>query len=400
MSVLCCRIPNFALTIMLRRQPALAQRPLALLGPEEQVCAVSPAARRAGVQVGMAPRQAQMRCPEIAFQPLDADGCQAEQEALLAVCAGWELPVEALGWGLAYVDLHTVTQERAEIQGLAAELGRNVRRALGEELQPALGWDSGKFTARVAAQCSAPGHMRLVPKEEERRFLAPLPVDLLPLPVAARRRLGWLGIRTLGEFGALPAAAVWQQFGEAGQTAQRWAQGRDDRPVRNTVQAASHPSWVELDPPVEQLRPVVMELLALLTPQIESRAAQLEGCQRMRLALHFVNGETRRLEVVWVEPVCQTARLRATLENRLAAYVWPAAMERLEIALMEWGELPAGQMALWAEAGDRAATPAMVANLLVARYGPIGYQGEIVEAEHPLDEQRSRWIPMSSAECT
>jgi hypothetical protein len=87
---------------------------------------------------------------------------QVEQCAFLAELRRWELPVEELGWGAAYVDLHALAPQPAEVRSLAAEAGQRVRAALGVGLQPALGWDTGKFTAQAAAASTQAGAMRLV----------------------------------------------------------------------------------------------------------------------------------------------------------------------------------------------------------------------------------------------
>ena len=141
-----------------------------------------------------------MRCPDIVLQSLDIQRSQEEQDAFLSTLMHWQLPVEAQSWGSAYVDLNHVADGAEEVQPLAAELGGRVRRDPGQTLQPALGWDSGKFTARAAAAYTAPGRMRLVGKKEESRFLSPLSITLLPLPLPDQQQLHWLGIRTLGQF--------------------------------------------------------------------------------------------------------------------------------------------------------------------------------------------------------
>ncbi len=68
--------------------------------------AVSPAAQQDGVQAQMRPQQAQIACPDLLLRPLDLDAAEAEQGALLAELAAWQMPVEPLGWGALYVDLH------------------------------------------------------------------------------------------------------------------------------------------------------------------------------------------------------------------------------------------------------------------------------------------------------
>ena len=291
MSVLCCHVPDLLIELACRREPWWRGLPLALLGPDERVWAVSPAAAQCGVQVEMRPQQAQVACPELLLRPLDLAAAEMEQGALLAVLAQWELPVEPQSWGMAYVDLHSVAKTAATVQPLAADLGRRLRSDMGQELQPALGWDSGKFTARAAALQVVPGRMRLVDKRDETRFLGPLSITLLPLPRPHLQQLHWLGIRTLGQFAELPPAAVWQRFGAGGKLAQRWAQGRDDRPVCAAVSQAPPPTAVILDPPSGTLQPVVEAVMASLRPLLIDRAAALEGVRRLRIAVSFVAGE-------------------------------------------------------------------------------------------------------------
>jgi nucleotidyltransferase/DNA polymerase involved in DNA repair len=395
MSVLCCRIPDFALTLACRSRPDLRMRPVALLGPDEQVCAASPLARQTGVRLTMTPRQAQMRCPDLLLRPLDLAQCQGEQDAFVSALGQWELPVEVQSWGLAYIDLHSLTKRPEDVQELSAELGRRVRQTLGDDLQPALGWDSSKFTCRAAAHSVTPGRMRLVAKSRESRFLRPLPITLLPLPYASLQQLHWLGIDTLGQFAALPTTAVWQRFGPAGRTAQRWAKGLDDRPIRNTLHALADPLAVEFDPPATQLAPMVETLMATLHPQVDRLADRLEGIRRLHLELQFMNAGMRTLKVVWVEPVSQAKRLRAHLSNQLAALNWPGPLERVVVSQMETAELPAGQLSLFAEPAGELAPPVAIAQRLLARYGRIFLQGELLDSSHPVDARRSRYLVLA-----
>ncbi len=208
MSVLCCHVPNLLITLALRQAPDLAGHPLALLGPDDRVWAASPEAAGSGVQQQMRAQEARTACPDLLLRPLDLQAAETEQSALLAELAEWQLPVEPLGWGSAYVDLHAVAKDRPSVQPLLADAGRRLRQRLGADLQPSLGWDSGKFTARAAACVAPPGRMRLVDKTDEARFLNPLPITLLPLPRPHLQQLHWLGIRTLG--------AVWRAAGSRG----------------------------------------------------------------------------------------------------------------------------------------------------------------------------------------
>lgn len=390
MSVLCCRIPDFLLRLAERDQPTAMQRPLALLGANERVLAVSPAARQAGVRVEMTPGTAQARCPDLRLRTLDTESCRVEQSAFLDTVSRWQLPVEAQGWGMAYVDMQDMARSHAEARTLGAELGRNVRTILGHPLQPGLGWDSSKFTARAAASVTQQGRMRLVGKADEPRFLNPLPIHLLPLPPDTLQTLHWLGIRTLGQYAALPASAVWQRFGTAGREAQRWAKGQDDRPVRPTIQSASEPLAVDFDPPTGSLPATVDALMAALQPSLQDMQDRMEGCHRLSVAMRFVNGAPRRFDLLCLDPVSKSQRLRELVSEQLASLTWPAELERMTVQQLARAELPAVQMPLLG-AGD---TPPLNRDdwlpKLAAKYGPVLLTGQIVNAQHPVAERRFR----------
>ena len=395
MSVLCCLIPDLPIALACRQHPAWARQPLALLGPDTTVWTASAAARRSGVQVGMRPHQAQLCAPDVRLQPLAMNQVQEVQSMLEAALAAWELPVEAQAWGMAYVDVHAVAREADAVQPLAAEAGRRLRRMLGAALQPALGWDSGKFTAHAAARQVPPGRMRLVDKAGEVSFLAPLPVDLLPLAAPHLQQLHWLGIHTLGQFARLPATAVWQRFGAAGKLAQRWAQGRDDRPVRATVAQAPAPVTVTLDPPVTRLPPGVAAVMALLTPMLAARAAVLEGVRRLHLALAFATGGERTCELTFVEPASQPHRVEAAMVQQLAALHWPGAVERVRWTLLATGEVAAPQLTLFDISPAHRDDLRTLAAKLGSRYGKIFLQGQVTEAGHPLPERRAAFFPLT-----
>ena len=395
MSVICCHTPNFLIQLAYRQQPHIADRPLALLGPDERICATSPLASKQGVRLAMRPRQAQTYCPEVALLPLDTATAHAEQAALLSKLAAWELPVEELGWGAAYVDLHAVTKDAVKVQPLAAELGRIVRHTLGEDLTPALGWDSGKFTARAAALRALPGRMRLIDKRAEVPFLSPLSITLLPLAPKVLQELGWLGIRTLGQFAALPGTSVAQRWGKVGRLAQRWAQGRDDRPVRTTVSAVPETLEIDLDPPSNRLPLILAAAQAALEPRLQALADQLAGCKRLRLLLHFVEGAVRTVDIALVEPTSQRATLIATLAHHLAALNWPGELSRLQISLVEIVELPAQQLTLFPALDARPTPLTELVKRFSARYGQVFLQGELDDPLHPVAERRFRWQVLS-----
>ena len=69
----------------------------------------------------------------------------------------------------AYVELGQMGPAGAV--AICREVGRAVRGELGQALQPALGWDSTKFTAQAAARRTEPGRLRAVDRAVRERVL-------------------------------------------------------------------------------------------------------------------------------------------------------------------------------------------------------------------------------------
>lgn len=388
MSIMCCRVPNFLMGLAERDKPELAGRPVALLGADELVCAVSSEARQSGITLQMESRQARMRCPDVRLYPLDLETSQAEQGAFVGRLAECGLPVEAASWGLAYVDLHAVAATSQTVQPFCADLGKQARGVLGENLVPSIGWDTSKFTARVAASTATPGHMRLVDHNNEERFLRPLSIGLLPLSPLALQQLTWLGIRTLGQFAKLPKTAVWQRFGAEGKLAQQWAQGRDTRPVRRTIEEATPPLSIDFDPPTGLHSEVLEALLSNLRPSLSALARRLEGCRRLRLDLHFDDDSTRHVDHTFVEPMAEESRLRATLSHQLEILSWPAELVSLKSSLLDYGELVPHQLMLFDLDTERSPLREL-AEKLSGRYREIFFRFLLSDEGHPLSERRS-----------
>src|SRR5260221_12204127 len=82
------------------------------------------------------------------------------------------------------------------------------------------------FVARVAASRTAVGTVREIQAGDERAFLDPLPLDVLPLHPKVIEELALLGIRVIGDFVALPRGSVSDRFGHAAAIAHALATGK------------------------------------------------------------------------------------------------------------------------------------------------------------------------------
>lgn len=388
MPILTCAVPAFPLALQARHEPNMLTRPLALLGPDERVVAATPSALAVGVQIGQPARQARAQCADLQVHDVDAAQCQTEFNALLDVLDQYSSRVEAASLGRAWVDVPDLTEPTA--LAFCQDLGRRVRAELGDSLQPAIGCDSGKFTAHAAADQTRPGAVRIVLGRAERPFLRPLPLRLLPLPAETHLRLGYLGLRTLGQYADLPTRAVLQQFGAAGQLAQRWARGQDDRPVMPRRQRPSLTVTTEFDPPLDALPPLLLRAIQLLDAPLTQLRDRLQTAHTLTATWTWTTGGQARERWALVTPTAERRRLAQLLRQRWERGGWEGAVSSLTLTL-DLQDEPGGQLALWPSPAKPHDLTAL-AHLLRRRYGSGRlWQASVSQPQALRVERRATW---------
>jgi hypothetical protein len=399
MSVLYCTIPHFALALLRRDGPgpghSAPERPLVIVDPQGRVFDASPEAVACGVVIGLTARMARIRCPQAHLEEADVVRCRQEMEALLQLLERTGPNTEPHGWGAAYVDLGDLATSRADATALCADLGRAIRRELGEPLQPALGWDSSKFTAQAAARRTRPGRLRAVSSARERAFLNPLPVTLLPLGEDAQRRLGFLGLRTLGQYAALPPAAAWQQFGRAGRLAHRCARGEDDRPVVPRHQAVGLAAEQEFEVPLVTRDRLMVALKEAVSPLLGELRGNLRACGQLRLTLRYDDGSAEAHMRTMVLPTAEESTIVRALDQLLQKMSWPAPTTGLSVDLEQIQDVVFEQLTLFASKGEheRRRNLRKVQRYLEARFGANCLRrAALLQPGAPLPEWRVGWI--------
>src|SRR5437773_1470746 len=97
--------------------------------------------------------------------------------------------------------------------------------AVGPHWDARLGAAGRRFAALAAASVAGPGQLLVVRDEETGRFLAPLPLTLLPLERQRYEELEALGVRRLGQLAGLTGGAVAERLGPDGRRAWGLARG-------------------------------------------------------------------------------------------------------------------------------------------------------------------------------
>jgi protein ImuB len=227
-------------------------------------------------------------------------------------------------------------------------------------VQCRVGVADGMFAALLAARAG-----RVIPPGGTQGFLARQPVSVLDDPDLAAL-LKRLGLGTLGDFAALPAADVAGRFGEAGAVAHRLAGGGDLRPLAARPPPDDQSVAWEFDPPVVLSEPVVFTAKALAERMHAGLAARGLSCVRVQVRVTWRDGrESSRLwrhdgllsaagvadRVRWQLDGCQPA-------NREQA---DGGIVRLQLIPDQVVRDTGHQLALWGEAvvSDRVARAAM-----------------------------------------
>ena len=268
MRVACLTIPGFLLQVHARSAPHLIGTAFGVLAETEgqvaRIVACSRRARDEGVKEGMTATQARAVAPHVTL--IDADpgayrqSMQAVGEAVLALSV--TVDVDQLGLAYALVP--------PRLGGAAfGERALEAVRRLG--LTARAGIADDRFGAWAATQAQPHEPVRIVPVGGSARFLAPLPLSLLPLDGDIRRTLALLGVRTHGDFAALPPPSVGRRWSEHGVDLQALARGEDRRPLCAFVPSEAIHERLELEEPVGELEP----LLFLARPLLE------RACQRV-----------------------------------------------------------------------------------------------------------------------
>ncbi|MFB4314275.1 DNA polymerase Y family protein [Actinomadura sp. 21ATH] len=254
---------------------------------EQRVAACSAAARAAGVRRGQRIRDAQRRCPELVVRERDRDAEGRLFESVAEAVAELTPKVEVVRPGLCAVP----ARGAARFYGGEESLRLLVQDAVVEAgFDCGAGIADGLFAAELAARDQGG---TVVAEGGAAAFLAPYPLSVLDRPELADL-LRRLGVRTLGDFAALPAGHVAGRFGPDGALAHRLARGEEPRPVAPAPAAADLSVRDEFDPPAARAEQVVFAAKRLAGRLHEGLGAGGLTCVRLAVDVGFADGHVLR----------------------------------------------------------------------------------------------------------
>lgn len=197
-------------------EPALMDRPVGVLttdSPNAACIAASIEAKRCGVRMGTRQDEARQLCPAIVFRPVKHDVCVTFHHAILRA-VDTVVPVDRV-WSIDECSC-LLTGSQQELSR-ALEIGRNLQRAILNQVHPALrssvGLGPTRLLAKLAAGLEKPGGLHWLLPEILPDRIAHLELDDLPgISWRMRARLEAAGIsdvRALYRLAPKQARAIW-----------------------------------------------------------------------------------------------------------------------------------------------------------------------------------------------
>ena len=262
-------VPNFMVQAVVRSEPALRERALALIDGNPPLCnviAVDEKAAHAGIECGMTKANA-AQFTSVEIRPRSRSQEKSAHAALLDI--GWSVSpqMEDTAEDAIVLDLSGLDHLYRSEEEIATHL---VQRSSDCGLLSNVAIASNIETALLAARGST--GIMVIPTGKESQYLSTLPVSVLPLSEETAETLNRWGIHTCGALAELPVLEISERLGQEGVRLHALARGTELRSLNVAEQVISFEEEMELDDAVEELDPLSF-LLGRLLDQLCARLA-------------------------------------------------------------------------------------------------------------------------------
>src|SRR5579862_713443 len=290
----CIFVPDFPVEALLRAEPELRSRPLAVLegkAPLQKVFAVNEKARRAGVAPDMSKLQIEA-CSGLEWRARSLTQELSAHAALLDCAQSFSPRVEDAGYDTIILDLAGLEPLFGPLPKIARALAR---RASAFGLEACVAVAANPDTAVLAARGFS--GVTVISQGKEAEQLGSLPVEVLFSNSVDDRDAAQLlqtfsrwGIRKLRDLAALPEIALSERLGQAGVRLQNLARGTTSRTLVPVDAPMIFEEVIELDYPLVLLEPLAFLLGRLLEQVCARLEARALATQELRLSLELENG--------------------------------------------------------------------------------------------------------------
>jgi len=291
MRVACLYIPHLYVQIEYLKKTVLKGKPVAIVAIHAErgvVLDCSEELIRRGIQPGMPTKDVYpLLGPDITPVFVGSNDYKPLQEEIISAVAGVVLRIESGKQDTLFIDISRLPCMYTSEEKLACTLVSLIADKF--HLTANMGVGNSRFLAYEAALC-ADENVIIVPPGAEKRFLAPMSIERLPVAEDVLERLHILGVHTLGQVSAFPLSALTSQFGGMGKILWEIANGIEERSrISCAFTVNDIDQEVVCDNPIysrEQIKTALLDLLHRLCMELEDLN---KTCQAIHLVFDLEN---------------------------------------------------------------------------------------------------------------
>ena len=235
-AILHCDCNSFFASVELLAHPHLAQQPVAVCGDPDArhgiILAKNEAAKKYGIVTAETVWSAKKKCPQLILLAPSRDKYQYYSKIINEIYNEYTDLVEPFGIDESWLD---VTGSYSLFAQSPRALAHIIRKRVFAEtgLTVSVGVSFNKIFAKLGSDYKKPDAVTVISPLNFRQLVWPLPVNsLLYVGKKTEQTLAALGIHTIGQLAQAPADLLQQHLGKLGIDLLRFAQGKDDSPVR------------------------------------------------------------------------------------------------------------------------------------------------------------------------
>jgi DNA polymerase-4 len=353
--------------------PRLRNRPV-LVGSDSSrgvVLTASYEARGTGVGSAMPMQRARRLCPEALVVPPRFERYQEVSSVVMETLGAFSPVVEPLSLDEAFLDM-TGT---ARLFGTPRAIGTRIKAAVREATQGltvSVGISGTRYVAKVASGFQKPDGLTIVPPDDARGWLAPLPVSSLwGAGAKTTERLHALGFRTIGDIACADHAKLIELLGALGARFAALANGIDPRDVVGSRRAHSVGSERTLHTDVTARTDIVAQLRLSADAVARRLRSSNRTARGVRLKLKRSDFRVLTRQSSLDEPTDVAAVLLARAVHLLADVSDRGPFRLVGLAAYDLGAAAADgvQLELVPVAGERARRLETAVDALVERFG-------------------------------
>lgn len=331
------------------------------------VIAANRAAKKFGVETGMACFEAKRLCPQGILAPPSYDQYRRISEEMFRILEEYTPMLVPISIDEGFLDLTTMDRHvwrHTTAADYVQEIRARIRREVG--IPVSAGLASSSRLAKLATDAAKPGFLE-IPPGGEKEFLAGRDLrELSGIGGRRQRSLGALGARTFGDAAKLPSTLLRQKFGIWGQQLWLFANGRWNEPllleVKDRTTISSNTTLPYNEPDYEAALTFMLSEATRLVGQL--RREQLQA-RELGLTIRFDDftevGGSRRFRRAQFQNSVINAALKEIFRGIMGDQAKPVRqirvslwnLQRLDTQPTLWGKTDAERWGALDEAANR-----------------------------------------------